>query len=174
MHGRGVPWVTAGNRGRPLLVGCAPTPRLQSASPWVWVCGGWAGPYGGVLCDGSEYSGAYGVGPEPAMSVEALMAFHRPRVAAVAGTRADLVAFETIPCLVEGLAIAHLLATEFPELEAWISFSCSSGDTLVRTRVCRAPMALPFPFPPHPAQPPPSTCTQHKHPQGLVSQCVAP
>ncbi len=43
-------------------------------------------------------------------------------MAALAGTAADLFACETIPCLAEAQALAHLLA-EFPGRSAWISFS---------------------------------------------------
>ena len=41
----------------------------------------------------------------------------------LAGSKADLLAFETIPSLAEGEAIVRLLE-EFPELRAWLSFSC--------------------------------------------------
>lgn len=75
------------------------------------------GPYGAMLADGSEYRGNYGLG------VEALMDFHRPRMAALLAAGPDLLACETLPCLDEALAIARLLP-EFPGAAAWISFSC--------------------------------------------------
>ena len=75
------------------------------------------GPYGAFLADGSEYRGAYG------LSVAELMAFHRPRMAQLATSGADLLACETIPCQVEGEALVRLLA-EFPHITAWLSFSC--------------------------------------------------
>jgi homocysteine S-methyltransferase len=78
------------------------------------------GPYGAYLADGSEYRGDYGV------SVEDLMAWHRPRMAVLAQTEADLFACETIPCLAEAEALIRLLA-EFPYVPAWLSFSCRDG-----------------------------------------------
>lgn len=76
------------------------------------------GPYGAMLADGSEYRGHYG------LSVEALMDFHRPRMAALIEAGPDLLACETLPCLDEALAIARLLRDAFPATPAWISFSC--------------------------------------------------
>ena len=74
------------------------------------------GPYGAMLHDGAEYRGDYG------LSVDALMAFHRPRLAVLSSAGADLLACETIPCLVEAVALARLL-DELPEVWAWVSFS---------------------------------------------------
>lgn len=79
------------------------------------------GPYGAFLADGSEYRGDYG------LTVEALMDFHRPRLAVLAASGADLLACETIPCLAEGEALVRLLA-EFPDVVAWLSFSCADGE----------------------------------------------
>lgn len=78
------------------------------------------GPYGAMLADGSEYRGNYG------LSDAALADFHRPRLAVLAASGADLLACETIPCLQEARVLARLLG-EFPELCAWISFSCKDG-----------------------------------------------
>jgi homocysteine S-methyltransferase len=78
------------------------------------------GPYGAMLADGSEYRGRY------AISDRQLAEFHRPRLAALAGSDADLIACETLPCLREALVLARLLE-EFPALNAWISFSCRDG-----------------------------------------------
>lgn len=83
------------------------------------------GSYGAFLADGSEYRGDYD------LDEAALMAFHRPRMAALARSDADLFACETIPCLVEAVALARLLA-EFPGCHAWISFS--AGDA---SHTCR-------------------------------------
>lgn len=77
------------------------------------------GPYGAYLADGSEYRGDYG------LTAAELMAFHRPRMAVLAESGADLLACETIPTLVEAEALAALLP-EFPHVPAWFSFSC--GD----------------------------------------------
>jgi homocysteine S-methyltransferase len=74
------------------------------------------GSYGAFLADGSEYSGDYG------LTEGELRDFHRPRLAVLADTQADLLACETVPCLVEAQALAQLLA-EFPDRSAWMSFS---------------------------------------------------
>ncbi|MFZ4660836.1 MAG: homocysteine S-methyltransferase [Caldilineaceae bacterium] len=79
------------------------------------------GPYGAYLHDGSEYRGDYG------LTVEELMAWHRPRLAVLATSGADLLACETIPSLAEGEALVRLLA-EFPDTAAWLSFSCADGE----------------------------------------------
>lgn len=86
------------------------------------------GPYGAWLADGSEYSGDYGI------SVAELMDFHRPRMQVLAecvrdGT-ADLLACETVPSMSESEALVRLLA-EFPDVPAWLSFSCCDD-----THVC--------------------------------------
>jgi homocysteine S-methyltransferase len=75
------------------------------------------GCYGASLHDGSEYRGDYGV------SQRELMDFHRPRLEVLATSGADLIAFETIPCQIEGEAILRLVE-EFPGIPAWLSFSC--------------------------------------------------
>ena len=74
------------------------------------------GPYGAFLADGSEYGGNYG------LTEKELMDFHRPRMKALIEAGADMLACETIPCLIEAQAIAKLLK-EFPNTTAWISFS---------------------------------------------------
>jgi homocysteine S-methyltransferase len=85
------------------------------------------GPYGAALADGSEYTGAYD------RDEEALIAFHRERFALLAGSGADLLACETIPSLVEGRALARLIAglnRENPGVWAWLSFACRDGERL--------------------------------------------
>ncbi len=78
------------------------------------------GPYGAVLADGSEYRGDYALGED------ALLAWHRPRMAVLADAGADLLACETVPCLAEASALARLLP-EFPHVRAWVSFSAKDG-----------------------------------------------
>ena len=78
------------------------------------------GPYGAMLADGSEYRGRYG------LSEQALIDFHRPRMAVLASSGAEVLACETIPCAVEARALAKLLP-EFADMPAWISFSCRDG-----------------------------------------------
>ena len=75
------------------------------------------GPYGAHRHDGSEYRGDYGV------SAQRIRDFHRRQLEVLALSRADFIAFETVPSLAEGEAIVRLLE-EFPELHAWLSFSC--------------------------------------------------
>ena len=88
------------------------------------------GPYGAFLADGSEYRGNYG------LTEKELMEFHRPRMAALVEAGADILACETIPCLIEAQAIAKLLK-EFPKITAWVSFTArdekhiSEGQLLV-------------------------------------------
>ena len=85
------------------------------------------GPYGASLADGSEYRGNYGI------SIKDLKTFHRSRLKILIETGADILACETIPCIDEAIALKELL-TEFPGVQAWISFSCkdethiSSGE----------------------------------------------
>lgn len=79
------------------------------------------GPYGAYLADGSEYRGNYG------LSEAELMDFHRPRMRALIEAGADILACETIPCLVEAQALVQLLG-EFQTIAAWISFSCRDEE----------------------------------------------
>jgi homocysteine S-methyltransferase len=81
------------------------------------------GPYGAFLADGSEYRGDY------RLTTEQLMDFHRPRLAILATSGADLLACETIPCLDEAHALLRVLS-EFPEARAWLSFSCCDSEHL--------------------------------------------
>lgn len=73
------------------------------------------GPYGAMLADGSEYTGAYAV---PAAE---LVRFHRARFEVLAGEGARLVALETLPTIQEAEAALEALES-FSELEAWLSF----------------------------------------------------
>jgi len=75
------------------------------------------GCYGAFLANGAEYRGDYG------LTQEELIDWHRPRLAVLAESGADLLACETIPCQVEAEALVALLA-EFPHTPAWLSFSC--------------------------------------------------
>jgi homocysteine S-methyltransferase len=75
------------------------------------------GCYGASLHDGAEYRGDYG------LSREQLEDFHRPRLEVLAASGTELLACETIPCQVEAEALVRVLG-EFPEVPAWISFSC--------------------------------------------------
>jgi homocysteine S-methyltransferase len=85
-----------------------------------WVAAS-VGPFGAVLADGSEYRGDYG------LSVGRLRAWHRPRLAVLAESGADLLALETIPCLAE----VEALLSELPSTgaRAWLSLTVSGGRT---------------------------------------------
>jgi homocysteine S-methyltransferase len=91
--------------------------RIGRVKPFVAAS---VGPYGAFLADGSEYRGDYG------LSELELMDFHRPRMAVLAASGADMLACETIPSLLEATALARLLE-EFPDTTAWISFSAKDG-----------------------------------------------
>lgn len=90
-----------------------PANRIGRSKPFVAAS---VGPYGAYLADGSEYRGNYG------LSEKELMEFHRPRMKALIEAGAEMLACETIPCLVEAQAIAKLLK-EYPTITAWMSFS---------------------------------------------------
>ncbi|XP_077390438.1 uncharacterized protein LOC144027032 [Festucalex cinctus] len=83
------------------------------------------GSYGAFLHDGSEYSGAYA----DKMSIEELKACHRPQLQCLAAAGAGVLALETIPSVKEAGALVELLR-EFPNCDAWISFSCKDGTRL--------------------------------------------
>ncbi len=90
-----------------------PANRIGRSKPFVAAS---VGPYGAYLADGSEYRGNYG------LSEKELMEFHHPRMKALIEAGAEMLACETIPCLVEAQAIAKLLK-EYPTITAWMSFS---------------------------------------------------
>lgn len=90
------------------------SPSAQSQAPLVAAS---IGPYGAALADGAEYRGNYNV------SIEKLIEFHKDRLALLVKSNADILAFETIPCLEEAFAIKELLK-RYPQSQAWVSFSC--------------------------------------------------
>lgn len=94
--------------------------RIPGLTPLVAAS---VGPYGAYLADGSEYTGDYGI------DRQALIAFHRQRLGVLAGTRADLLAIETIPSGPEAEVLLALL-DELVAPPAWISFSCPDGEKL--------------------------------------------
>ncbi|KAK1896311.1 Homocysteine S-methyltransferase YbgG [Dissostichus eleginoides] len=70
--------------------------------------------------------------------------WHRPQIECIAAAGADFVAFETIPSLKEAKALVDLLR-EFPDVKAWLSFSCKAvigSDQLVAVGVNCCPPAL--------------------------------
>jgi homocysteine S-methyltransferase len=75
------------------------------------------GPYGAALHNGAEYHGNYDI------SFGELVSFHSRRLAVLAETSADLVAFETVPSLEEARSIVAALM-QYPEVAAWVAFTC--------------------------------------------------
>ncbi len=99
----------------------------------AWVAAS-VGPYGAVLANGSEYTGSYADPGRPgSLDVEALRAFHRPRLEVLAAAGADVLALETVPCLREAEAL--LAEIERLQVPAWLSLTTVTGDDgVVRTR----------------------------------------
>src|SRR5271168_926591 len=75
------------------------------------------GPYGAALHNGAEYHGNYDC------TFADLVSFHRERIATLAESCADLLAFETLPSLEEARAIGEALEP-WPNLAAWFTFTC--------------------------------------------------
>jgi homocysteine S-methyltransferase len=75
------------------------------------------GPYGAALHNGAEYHGNYDC------TFADLVQFHQERIAVLAESGADLLAFETLPSLEEARAIGQALEP-WPNLAAWFSFVC--------------------------------------------------
>src|SRR3954468_13307867 len=93
-----------------------------------WVAGS-VGPYGAMLADGSEYTGAYVAD----VSIARLREFHRPRMALLAEAGADVLACETVPAAAEAEAlVAEADALGVP---VWLSLTTVvERDGVVRTR----------------------------------------
>ncbi len=83
------------------------------------------GPYAAYLANGSEYTGDYGQ-----ITIEQLKDFHRPRIQILLDQGVDLLALETIPNCLEAQALVELLAEEFSEAEAYISFTVQVPDAI--------------------------------------------
>ena len=83
------------------------------------------GPYGAALANGAEFHGRYGFAGD-AEQHAALVRFHAQRIAVLAGTDADLLAFETLPSLAEARAIVEALR-QWPRIGVWLSFTCRDG-----------------------------------------------
>lgn len=82
------------------------------------------GSYGASLGGGKEYSGDYGV------PISDIIKFHKKRIRIVSKLEdIDLIAFETVPCRREAIAIITLLK-DFPKLRCWLSFSCRNDDEI--------------------------------------------
>ena len=78
------------------------------------------GPYGAYLADGSEYRGDY------TLNRAELTAFHRRRLQTLVEAGPDILACETIPCLMEAKVLVELLK-DYPDTCCWLSFSAKDG-----------------------------------------------
>lgn len=85
---------------------------------------GSVGPFGAFLADGSEYRGDY------VRSSEEFKEFHRPRIQALIDGGVDLLALETIPCMLEIRALVELLVDDFPTAIAWLSCTVRDASSL--------------------------------------------
>ena len=85
-----------------------------------WIAGS-VGPYGAALADGSEYRGDYD------LSVQELRKWHRPRIELLAEVGVDVLALETIPCLVEVEAL--LAEIDGGGQPCWLSVTCAGDRT---------------------------------------------
>jgi S-methylmethionine-dependent homocysteine/selenocysteine methylase len=93
-----------------------------------WVAGS-VGPYGAMLADGSEYTGAY----VEALPVDDLRRFHRPRMELLAQAGADVLACETVPAAAEAEAV--VAEAEALGIPIWLSLTTVVDDEgVVRTR----------------------------------------
>lgn len=98
-----------------------PPPATLAAQDKLLIAGS-VGPYGAYLQDGSEYRGDYTVSPSGYQS------FHTPRMRALLSAGCDVLALETVPSGAETRALLDILAHEFPDAEAWLSFRTRTGD----------------------------------------------
>jgi len=92
----------------------------DESGPDGWVAAS-VGPYGAYLADGSEYRGDYDLDPR------SLRAFHRPRLDVLLEAGADVLAVETIPCLMEVEALCAEL--DGTGATAWLSLSADGDRT---------------------------------------------
>ncbi|PLS24184.1 homocysteine S-methyltransferase [Bifidobacterium imperatoris] len=97
---------------------------------------GSVGPYGAFLADGSEYTGSYH------LSNTAYQDFHRSRMQILSDSGIDLFAFETMPNIGEVQALIGLLSAEFPDHEAWVSFSLGDSGHLCDGTVLETAAAI--------------------------------
>ncbi|RZB38884.1 homocysteine S-methyltransferase 1 [Asbolus verrucosus] len=86
---------------------------------------GSVGPYGAYLHDGSEYHGYY----TEKTPNEVLKEYHKFKISALVEAGVDLLAIETIPSKKEAEIIVELIK-DYPNIKAWLSFSCQLDGTL--------------------------------------------
>ena len=100
------------------------SPEEKSRRPYPLISGD-VGPYAAYLANGSEYTGDYGQ-----VTLADLKDFHRPRIGLLLEEGVDLLALETIPNILEAQALVELLAEDFPEAEAYISFTIQTAEAI--------------------------------------------
>jgi len=98
----------------------APHRPARRQRPWVAAS---IGCYGATRADGAEYRGDYD------LSAQELIDWHRPRLETLLAESPDVLACETIPCLVEAEALTRLLG-EYQSTPAWVSFCCRDDERL--------------------------------------------
>lgn len=104
------------------------TEQPKEAAKRQILIAGSCGPYGAALHDGSEYTGNYS---SSSVSKETMMQFHRDRIQALVDANVDLLALETLPSATEAELLIELLRENFPNVKAWVSFSCrTDGKSL--------------------------------------------
>ncbi|XP_070539077.1 uncharacterized protein [Ptychodera flava] len=92
----------------------------ERSYPLVAAC---LGPRAVYYFNASEYSGIYVEND----SKQVLLDWHRQQVEVIAEVGPDILAFDTVPALVEAEAIVELLQ-DFPNQKAWIAFSCKDDE----------------------------------------------
>ena len=86
------------------------------------VVAGSIGPYGAKYKDGTSYTGIYNDIPIGMDEKEFLKKWHLPRIQYLIKNGVDILAFETCPKLIEGLAFSELIQElQFP---GFICFQC--------------------------------------------------
>ncbi len=87
----------------------------------IWIAAS-MGPYGAFLADGSEYTGYQKI------DRSTLLDFHKKRTALFEGSKADILAYETIPDIREVKVICEI--TEETSIPAWLSMACKNNSRL--------------------------------------------
>ena len=126
---------TQAERALQRAVALAVEARKAAGRPDVLIAAS-LGPYGAALANGAEFHGRYGFANAEAEHA-ALVRFHAERIAALAASDADLLAFETLPSLAEARAVAEALR-KWPGIGAWCSFTCRDGQKTAHGEPLRA------------------------------------
>src|SRR5687767_8848275 len=117
-------------------IGAADARRLIASSVTLaregqgegWVAGS-VGPYGAMLADGSEYTGAY----VDEVGVDRLREFHGRRMEILAEAGAHVLACETVPAAAEAEAL--IAEADVLGVPVWLSLTTVlDGEGVVRTR----------------------------------------